>query len=220
MNRESLEKLRLDRRLMSRRGWMSEAERQRALAALPDVVDKATTLGAESGEDESRRTDETPLRRVTPDPVIKSTVGKNLDVWIRRLFPFLFWWELDPNALTVTGALVSTAPRRGARRGPPTRGGLLILAGGFFDLVDGVVARHRGIATRFGAFLDSTLDRWVDAVLLVGVCVHFAREGAPQYVALAGLALAVTSSSRTARRAPSSCCRASRSACSSAPSAW
>src|SRR5262249_37370646 len=61
-----------------------------------------------------------------------------------------------------------------------------------FDLTDGVVARHRGIATRFGAFLDSTLDRWVDAVLLVGVSVHFAHVGAPQYVALAGLALAVT----------------------------
>ena len=34
------------------------------------------------------------------------------------------------------------------------------------------------------------LDRWVDAVLLVGISIHYAREGAPQYVALAGLALA------------------------------
>jgi len=122
--------------------------------------------------------------------VIKSTVGKNLDVWIRRLFPFLFWWELDPNALTVTGALVSTAAGVALAAGHPVLGGVLILAGGFFDLVDGVVARHRGIATRFGAFLDSTLDRWVDAVLMVGISVHYAREGAPQHVALAGLALA------------------------------
>ena len=53
MNRESLDKLRLDRRLIHRRGWMSEAERRRALEALPDVAAKATTLGAESGEDES-----------------------------------------------------------------------------------------------------------------------------------------------------------------------
>ncbi len=59
MNRESLEKLRLDRRLLNRRGWMSAAERQRALDALPDVAQKATTLGAESGEDESAK-DETP----------------------------------------------------------------------------------------------------------------------------------------------------------------
>jgi hypothetical protein len=59
MNRESLEKLRLDRRLINRRGWMGAAERRRALEALPDVSSKATTLGAASGEDESEP-DETP----------------------------------------------------------------------------------------------------------------------------------------------------------------
>jgi len=123
--------------------------------------------------------------------VIKAAVGKNLDVWIHRLFPFLFWRELDPNALTCTGALVSTAAAAALAAGAPVAGGVLILTGGFFDLVDGVVARHRVIATRFGAFLDSTLDRWVDAVLLVGVSVRYAREGSPEYVALAGLALAM-----------------------------
>src|SRR5262245_20247965 len=87
--------------------------------------------------------------------VIKATVGKNLDVWIRRLFPFLFWRKLDPNALTVIGAAVSTGAAAALAIGRPVAGGLLILAGGFFDLVDGVVARHRGIETRFGAFLDS-----------------------------------------------------------------
>ena len=51
MNRESLDKLRLDRRLLNRRGWMSAAERARALEELPDVSQKATTLGAESGEE-------------------------------------------------------------------------------------------------------------------------------------------------------------------------
>ena len=60
MNRESLEKLRLDRRLINRRGWMSEAERRRALEALPDVAAKATTLGAESGEEESGASEESP----------------------------------------------------------------------------------------------------------------------------------------------------------------
>ncbi|TMA35566.1 MAG: hypothetical protein E6J87_03285 [Deltaproteobacteria bacterium] len=59
MNRESLEKLRLDRRLLRRRGWLSAAERARALEDLPDVSHKATTLGAESGEQEPAR-DETP----------------------------------------------------------------------------------------------------------------------------------------------------------------
>jgi len=124
--------------------------------------------------------------------VIKSTVGENLDVWLRRIFPFLFWGRLNPNALTVIGALVSTAAAVALARGEALAGTGLILLGGFFDLVDGVVARHRGIATRFGAFLDSTLDRWVDVILLTGVSVHFARIGEPENVALAGFALAAT----------------------------
>ncbi len=40
MNRETTEKLRLDRRLMDRSGWLSKAEREKSLAALPDVSDK------------------------------------------------------------------------------------------------------------------------------------------------------------------------------------
>ncbi len=122
--------------------------------------------------------------------MIKSKVGENLDAWIHRLFPFLFWTRLDPNALTVTGALVSTGAAAAFAAGALPAGGALILAGGFFDLVDGVVARHRGAATRFGAFLDSTLDRWVDVVLLVGISVHYARRGEPEHVALAGLTAA------------------------------
>ena len=61
MHRESLERMRLDRRLMSRRGWMSANERTRALETLPDVSNKATTLGAESGEssEEAPAPDET-----------------------------------------------------------------------------------------------------------------------------------------------------------------
>jgi CDP-diacylglycerol---glycerol-3-phosphate 3-phosphatidyltransferase len=123
--------------------------------------------------------------------VIKAS-GKNIDLWIHRLFPFLFRWEIDPNALTVIGALVSTVAAAAFAVGAPRAAAVLILAGGFFDLVDGVVARHRGIATRFGAFLDATLDRWADVVLLVGISIHYAHEGAPQHVALAGLALATT----------------------------
>ncbi|MEM7413634.1 MAG: CDP-alcohol phosphatidyltransferase family protein [Myxococcota bacterium] len=122
--------------------------------------------------------------------MIKSTVGQNLDALIHRLFPFLFWGRLDPNTLTVTGALVSTGAAAALAMGSLVLGGILILVGGFFDLTDGVVARHRGISTRFGGFLDSTLDRWVDMVLMAGASVHFAREDALIHVAGCGLAMA------------------------------
>lgn len=53
MNRDALQKLRLDRRLLERRGWMGEAELERELAALPDIAAKATTLGEAADEREA-----------------------------------------------------------------------------------------------------------------------------------------------------------------------
>ena len=52
-----------------------------------------------------------------------------------------------------------------------------------------MVARHQGISTRFGAFLDATLDRFTDMALLVGIAVHFAVIGRPDLVLLTGVAL-------------------------------
>jgi hypothetical protein len=65
MNRDSVQKLRLDRRLLQRRGWISAEERRRALEALPDASSKSTTLGAASDErtgpaDASQPEDDTP----------------------------------------------------------------------------------------------------------------------------------------------------------------
>ncbi len=65
----------------------------------------------------------------------------------------------------------------------------MILVGGVFDLVDGVIARHHGIATAFGAFLDSTLDRLADMAILLGVMLHYAARGDAGTVLLGGVAL-------------------------------
>jgi archaetidylinositol phosphate synthase len=50
-------------------------------------------------------------------------------------------------------------------------GGLLILASGFFDIVDGSVARVTGRVTKVGAFLDSTLDRVAEVAIFLGILV-------------------------------------------------
>lgn len=53
MDRDSLEKLRLDRRLIRRRGWVSNKELTRELEALPDSAESSTTLGDVSDVSES-----------------------------------------------------------------------------------------------------------------------------------------------------------------------
>jgi CDP-diacylglycerol--glycerol-3-phosphate 3-phosphatidyltransferase len=121
--------------------------------------------------------------------MIKENFGDRLDDWIHAALPFLFARSIDPNLLTVVGALVSLLAAAAFAAGWFVIGGVGILAGGFFDLVDGVVARHHGTTTRFGAFLDSTLDRLVDMALLFGIMLHFARVGRTDVVLLAGVAL-------------------------------
>lgn len=56
MNRETTEKLRLDRRLMNRRGWLSKAEREKSLADLPDVSDKIAPSEDSGSEDSTQAT--------------------------------------------------------------------------------------------------------------------------------------------------------------------
>jgi len=115
-----------------------------------------------------------------------------LDGWIKAVVPFLFRRPIDPNLLTVTGTLVSLVAAAMFPFGWFVSGGLLILVGGVFDLVDGVVARHHGISTRFGAFLDSTLDRFVDMALFIGLALYFAIDGQLGLVLLTGVALVAT----------------------------
>jgi len=121
--------------------------------------------------------------------MIKQKLGDRIDGWIHTAFPFLFIRPLNPNALTVVGALGSVIAAAAFASGWFATGGILMLASGFFDLVDGVVARHQGISTRFGQFLDSTLDRFADMVVLLGIGTHFAAIGEPGLVLLSGGAL-------------------------------
>jgi CDP-diacylglycerol--glycerol-3-phosphate 3-phosphatidyltransferase len=51
--------------------------------------------------------------------------------------------------------------------------GLVVLVGGFFDMLDGALARHSNQVTPFGAVLDSTLDRISEAVLLLAILIFY-----------------------------------------------
>ncbi len=68
--------------------------------------------------------------------------------------------------------------------------GLLVLAAGLFDMLDGALARHTGRVSRFGAVLDSTLDRLSEAAILVAAVFLFATEAMVAAAVLAGATLA------------------------------
>ena len=124
--------------------------------------------------------------------MIKDKFGKELDRWVKTCVPFLFRREVNPNLLTVLGTLVCLGAALAFGRGALLAGALLLWGGAMFDLVDGVVARHFGVSTAFGAFLDSTLDRLVDMAVLLGLAIHFAATGDLVTSWVAGVALAAS----------------------------
>lgn len=136
--------------------------------------------------------------------MIKEKLGHRLDDWIRVVLPFLFKRPLNPNVLTVVGALVSLMAAIGFARGRFLAAGVLMLVGGAFDLLDGAVARHFGRSSSFGAFLDSTLDRFSDMALLLGLIVFYGSRGdsVPQLLSEVALVCSVMTSYAKARAEP------------------
>ena len=120
--------------------------------------------------------------------MIKEKLGHRLDGWVHTLFPSLFWRSIPPDLLTVLGTCVASAAGLAFAEGVFVLGGVLLLVGGFFDLVDGVVARHFGTTSDFGGFLDSCLDRVVDILVVLGLFAHAIRADRP---AMAGACAAL-----------------------------
>ncbi len=65
-------------------------------------------------------------------------------------------------------------------------GGLALLLSGFTDTIDGSIARITGRSNKFGALLDSTLDRYAEFFVFFGLLIHF-RAGWPLYIVIIAL---------------------------------
>jgi CDP-diacylglycerol--glycerol-3-phosphate 3-phosphatidyltransferase len=76
---------------------------------------------------------------------------------------------MTPNMATLLGLVLNAVTAAVLATGHLRIGGLLLLFAGLFDMVDGALARVRDQRTPFGAFFDSTLDRYSEGLVLLGV---------------------------------------------------
>ncbi len=97
---------------------------------------------------------------------------------------------INPNLLTFFGLLVNLSASVMFARGRFGQAAALIFFAGFLDILDGQVARRQNRVTAFGAFYDSTLDRYSDMALYMGLLVYYAVNGRASYVILAAVATA------------------------------
>jgi CDP-diacylglycerol---glycerol-3-phosphate 3-phosphatidyltransferase len=120
-----------------------------------------------------------------------SAFGRTCAVLLRAIVRWLALTKINPNVLTFMGLVVNAwaafffgyATAENQRR-MFFYAGLIIIGSGFFDLVDGEVARAQNRVTRFGAFFDSVVDRYSDASQFFGLLVYYARGDRFFYVVL------------------------------------
>jgi len=99
--------------------------------------------------------------------------------------------KITPDQVTLLGFLVNciVAYFIALGRSGYLMAGILIWVAGFFDALDGSVARITGRVTVFGNFLDSVIDRYSDCVIYLGILARFLKSGEMSYVILSAVAM-------------------------------
>lgn len=101
-------------------------------------------------------------------------VAKSIADPIARLLARL---GFTPNGISYLGILLTLIAAIVIAGGGLIAGGAILLFAAALDLIDGTLARLTGTSTNFGAFLDSTLDRYSEAVILFGLSAYFIQTG-------------------------------------------
>lgn len=109
----------------------------------------------------------------------------------RRLVPKLRLLGVTPNLLTVIGMGITAAGALLVAAGLLIPGGIVLVLAAVFDILDGAVARVTGKVYRYGAFLDSTADRYAEGFTFIALLYYFLfNDGAKPHTVEAMLVIA------------------------------
>ena len=96
---------------------------------------------------------------------------------------------VSPNMVTMAGLVGAGISAWLLSEGMLWAGGVVMLFAGVLDLFDGALARSTGQDSPFGALLDSVVDRVSEIVVLLGLLIHYARDGSLEGTVLVYLAV-------------------------------
>ncbi len=115
-------------------------------------------------------------------------IGKILKEISSPLTRVLAYYRIPPNAVTIGGFILSIVSAYFYTRGLFLIGGIVLLLSGLLDMIDGELSRLLNLETRFGAFLDSTLDRISECIIFLGIAIFLGSINF-RYIVLVILAL-------------------------------
>ena len=121
-----------------------------------------------------------------------ASIGRGAMSIINAMVRALASAGIPPNVLTTIGVIINLACGVLFGFGEFFWAGIVLIVANLFDMLDGNVARLSGRVTRYGGFLDSTLDRLSDMGSFVGIIIFYSRitpEHSVLNVALAGVGM-------------------------------
>ena len=104
-------------------------------------------------------------------------------IWDKGMKPvggFIGRSGVTPNQITLLGVVVQAVVSYLIVRDRLTEAGFVLIAAALLDTVDGAVAKARGLTSKFGAFLDSTMDRLSDALVFLPIAWLYLAEPAAE----------------------------------------
>jgi len=119
-------------------------------------------------------------------------------------------WNVSPNLVTFFGLLMTIGVAVLAGLGEIRWAGVAYLGAAVFDALDGTLARVSGKGSRFGAFLDSTIDRFEESIVLLGLIVYYALIGdqlMPPLILIAAIGSLMVSYTRARSEAVGVACK-------------
>jgi phosphatidylglycerophosphate synthase len=126
-----------------------------------------------------------PRRRTT----ITGTIGAICMLPLRAIINACVALRIHPNTLTLIGVLVNVGAAWALGYGRFLLAFFIMLVANIFDFIDGKVAHITKLESEFGAFWDSTLDRFSDLALATGLIYLYSKLGRSDYVMVAALTL-------------------------------
>ena len=120
---------------------------------------------------------------------VRDYVRALLDRGAMPVATLLLWCRVTPNQVSLDGVVLTLVTAALIVDGRLLVAGVLYILAASLDLLDGVLARLAKLASRFGAFLNSTADRVSEGVVFAAIAYHFASRGQSVDAALAVLAL-------------------------------
>ena len=121
------------------------------------------------------------------------TYTRAIGVACNKVITLIVRWlalsRIHPDMLTFIGLVINGVAAALQASGRFLPAGVVMIAAGLFDMVDGRVARETQQVTLFGGFFDSVVDRYSDLVLLMGLLVYYASINRFFYIVLTAVVM-------------------------------